>query len=126
MPDAPAAFKTPWVPFVPLMGIITCLFMMVFLPFDTWIRLLVWMLIGLHIYMSYGIKKSKLGEQSFFRRGKNTAAITGICLSIMLLIVAVLHQNEQGFDADLSLMIVSLITGILYAGYFSYQLYRKK
>jgi APA family basic amino acid/polyamine antiporter len=126
MPDAPAAFKTPWVPFVPLMGIITCLFMMVFLPFDTWIRLLVWMLIGLHIYMSYGIKKSKLGEQSFFRKGKNTAAITGICLSIMLLIVAVLHQNEQGFDADLTLMIISLITGILYTGYFMYQLYRRR
>ena len=126
MPDAPRAFKTPLVPFVPLMGIITCLFMMVFLPFDTWIRLLVWMLIGLHIYMSYGIKYSKLGEGTIVRRGKNTAAITGITLSIMLLIVAVLHQNEQGFDADKTLMIISLLTGGFYIGYFSFLLFQKR
>ncbi len=126
MPDAPRAFKTPLVPFVPLMGIITCLFMMVFLPFDTWIRLLVWMLIGLHIYMSYGIKYSKLGEGTIVRRGKNTAAITGITLSIMLLIVAVLHQNEQGFDADKTLMIISLLTGGFYTGYFSFLLFQKR
>ena len=126
MPDAPRAFKTPLVPFVPLMGIITCLFMMVFLPFDTWIRLLVWMLIGLHIYMSYGIKYSKLGEGTIVRRGKNTAAITGITLSIMLLIVAVLHQTEQGFDADKTLMIISLLTGGFYIGYFSFLLFQKR
>lgn len=126
MPDAPRAFKTPLVPFVPLMGIITCLFMMVFLPFDTWIRLLVWMLIGLHIYMSYGIKYSKLGDGTMVRRGKNTAAITGIVLSIMLLIVAVLHQTEQGFDADKTLMIISLLTGGLYTGYFSFLLFQKR
>lgn len=126
MPDAPRAFKTPLVPFVPLMGIITCLFMMVFLPFDTWIRLLVWMLIGLHIYMSYGIKYSKLGDGIMVRRGKNTAAITGIVLSIMLLIVAVLHQTEQGFDADKTLMIISLLTGGFYTGYFSFLLFQKR
>src|SRR6476620_9795603 len=43
-PNAPRAFKTPWVPFIPVLGIATCLFMMVFLPLDTWIRLIVWMM----------------------------------------------------------------------------------
>ena len=47
MPELPRSFKTPMVPLVPILGIVTCLFMMVFLPMDTWIRLLVWMLIGL-------------------------------------------------------------------------------
>ena len=41
MPDVPRAFKTPLVPLVPILGIAVCLFMMVFLPTDTWIRLLV-------------------------------------------------------------------------------------
>ena len=47
MPDAPRAFKTPFVPAVPILGILTCLCMMCFLPADTWIRLVLWMLIGL-------------------------------------------------------------------------------
>lgn len=60
MPDVPRAFKTPFVPFVPIMGILTCLCMMSFLPADTWIRLVLWMLIGLDVYASYGIHHSKL------------------------------------------------------------------
>jgi APA family basic amino acid/polyamine antiporter len=62
MPEIPRAFKTPMVPLIPILGIVTCLFMMVFLPMDTWIRLLVWMLIGLDIYLVYGAKHSKLGN----------------------------------------------------------------
>ncbi len=62
MPELPRAFKTPLVPLVPILGIATCLFMMVFLPMDTWIRLLVWMLIGLDIYLVYGAKNSHLGK----------------------------------------------------------------
>ncbi|MCW3462452.1 amino acid permease [Chitinophaga nivalis] len=60
MPDAPRAFKTPWVPFVPIMGILTCVGMMVFLPLDTWLRLIIWMAIGMVIYFAYGKKHSKV------------------------------------------------------------------
>jgi len=60
MPDAPRAFRTPLVPVVPILGIATCLFMMVFLPGDTWIRLIVWLIIGLAIYFGYSRYHSKL------------------------------------------------------------------
>ena len=60
MPDAPRVFKTPFVPFVPIMGIVVCFGMMVFLPGDTWIRLGVWMAIGLAVYFGYSDKRSKL------------------------------------------------------------------
>lgn len=63
MPDAPRGFRTPLVPLVPILGIGTCLFMMVFLPADTWIRLAVWLAIGLAIYFGYGIKKSRLRKE---------------------------------------------------------------
>jgi APA family basic amino acid/polyamine antiporter len=57
-PNLPRAFKTPWVPLVPILGIITCVVMMVSLPLGTWIRLLVWLAIGLAVYFFYGKKNS--------------------------------------------------------------------
>lgn len=59
-PHAPRAFKTPWVPFVPIMGIIVCFVEMASLPRDTWFRLLGWMLIGFVIYFTYGRRHSKV------------------------------------------------------------------
>jgi APA family basic amino acid/polyamine antiporter len=55
-------FKTPWVPFVPIMGIVVSLIMMVFLPLDTWIRLIVWLIIGLALYFLYGRSHSRVGN----------------------------------------------------------------
>ncbi|NUY79533.1 amino acid permease [Flavobacterium sp. MAH-1] len=59
-PDAERPFKTPFVPLVPILGILTCVVMMVSLPLDTWIRLFVWLAIGFAIYFAYGKKNSKL------------------------------------------------------------------
>jgi len=59
-PDIPRSFRTPLVPFVPVMGIISCVYLMTRLSKDTWIRLIAWMAIGLVIYFAYGIRKSKL------------------------------------------------------------------
>jgi APA family basic amino acid/polyamine antiporter len=61
-PDAPRSFRTPWVPVVPILGIITCLVMMVSLPWETWLRLGVWLAIGMAIYFGYGKKHSKLRQ----------------------------------------------------------------
>jgi APA family basic amino acid/polyamine antiporter len=63
-PDLPRAFKTPWVPFVPIMGILVCLYLMYALPLDTWIRLFVWMAVGFIVYFAYGRKNSKLNQSS--------------------------------------------------------------
>jgi len=57
-PDAPRAFKTPWVPFVPLLGAFVCFIQMLALPGDTWLRLIIWMAIGFVIYFGYGRKHS--------------------------------------------------------------------
>ncbi|MGV3559564.1 amino acid permease [Larkinella arboricola] len=61
-PDAPRAFRTPWVPVVPILGILTCAVMMFSLPGDTWLRLIIWLALGLAIYFLYGKKRSKLRE----------------------------------------------------------------
>lgn len=59
-PDAIRTFKTPLVPIIPILGIIVCVGMMVSLPGETWIRLFVWMAIGVLVYFIYGSKKSHL------------------------------------------------------------------
>lgn len=59
-PELPRHFKCPAVPVVPIAGILVCLGLMAGLPLDTWVRLLVWLLIGFAIYFGYGIKHSQL------------------------------------------------------------------
>lgn len=58
-PEIPRSFKTPWVPYVPVLGIVVCLSMMVSLGMDNWLRLIIWMIAGLVLYFLYGIKHSK-------------------------------------------------------------------
>ncbi|WP_415910623.1 amino acid permease [Oleiharenicola sp. Vm1] len=61
-PDLPRPFRTPLVPLVPILGILICGAQMVGLPRDTWIRLLVWMAIGIVIYFTYSRRHSKLNN----------------------------------------------------------------
>ncbi len=61
-PDMARPFRTPWVPLVPILGAVICLVQMAFLPPDTWLRLFVWMAIGVLIYFGYGRKHSKLQQ----------------------------------------------------------------
>ncbi|MDQ0637465.1 APA family basic amino acid/polyamine antiporter [Pedobacter sp. W3I1] len=62
-PEAKRPFRVPFVPLIPILGILTCIAMMVFLPWETWVRLAVWLIIGLAIYFWYGKKNSKLKAQ---------------------------------------------------------------
>ena len=52
-PERRRGFKTPWVPAVPVAAIICCLILMASLPIETWLRFLIWLVIGLVIYLSY-------------------------------------------------------------------------
>jgi basic amino acid/polyamine antiporter, APA family len=63
-PDIERPFKAPAVWFTAPMGVITAVLLMATLPLDTWIRLIVWMAIGLVIYFVYGIHHSVLGTRN--------------------------------------------------------------
>ena len=114
MPEAPRAFRTPLVPLIPILGVFTCLFMMVFLPLDTWIRLIVWMMIGLDVYLYYGMRRSFLNKDNFDGKSYRTVAITGIALVILLVVVALLHHSSEG-ASDSALYYFSLGFAILHA-----------
>jgi basic amino acid/polyamine antiporter, APA family len=59
-PGLKRPFRTPFVPYVPILGALICFVQMAALPLDTWLRLIIWMGIGFIIYFTYGIRKSKL------------------------------------------------------------------
>ena len=62
-PDLKRPFKTPLVPFLPLLGAAICIIQMVSLPWNTWVRLIGWTVLGFIIYFTYGIKHSKLNNK---------------------------------------------------------------
>jgi APA family basic amino acid/polyamine antiporter len=53
-PDTHRPFRTPGMPWVPVVGTLICLYLMSGLPLPTWIRLFVWLAVGLTIYFTYG------------------------------------------------------------------------
>jgi basic amino acid/polyamine antiporter, APA family len=126
MPDAPRAFRTPLVPLIPLLGIITCFFMMAFLPLDTWIRLIVWMLIGFDIYLWYSIKKSHLssGMPDTPKQANRVVGACGLALSLVLGAVAFLH-HEQTSGTDSGLFYFSLIFAALHLVIFGVRFAKK-
>lgn len=128
MPDAPRAFVTPLVPLVPLLGVGTCLFMMVFLPLDTWIRLIVWMMIGFDIYMWYSMKNSVLSGNlaRTITQGNKVVGWSGICLSILLAAVAFIHHGlTEAGSSDKGLFYFSLIFALIHAVIFSSRLTKR-
>ncbi len=62
-PEAERPFRCPWVPVVPTLGIAACIVLMLSLPAANWVRLFIWLAIGLIIYFSYGRRHSVLGQE---------------------------------------------------------------
>jgi APA family basic amino acid/polyamine antiporter len=58
-PDLPRPFKVPFMPYVPILGIILCITLISFLPMIAWIGFFLWLVIGLFIYFSYSRKNIK-------------------------------------------------------------------
>jgi APA family basic amino acid/polyamine antiporter len=63
-PDLPRPFRTPFVTVVAVGGALSCAYLMYSLPRDTWVRLAVWLAIGMAVYIGYGHRHSKLREST--------------------------------------------------------------
>jgi APA family basic amino acid/polyamine antiporter len=62
-PGRKRSFRTPWVPFVPLMGIAMCVYLMLGLPWATWERFIIWLAVGMAIYFFYSYEHSNLRQK---------------------------------------------------------------
>src|SRR3989304_685339 len=70
-PQHPRAFRCPFVPVIPIMGIISCGYMMFRLEFSTWLRLFIWLAIGSIIYFAYSRRHSKLAKKHALMEKQN-------------------------------------------------------
>ncbi len=61
-PERRRAFRTPWVPALPILSILCCIVLMASLPIETWVRFLVWLIIGLTIYFGYSRHRSEFAR----------------------------------------------------------------
>jgi APA family basic amino acid/polyamine antiporter len=66
-PEIPRQFKTPFVPYVPIAGIVVCAAMIYGLGWANWSRLLAWLVIGLVIYFAYSMRKSHLRKNNIVK-----------------------------------------------------------
>jgi APA family basic amino acid/polyamine antiporter len=56
-PERPRGFRVPWVPLLPAISMLSCIVLMASLPWETWVRFLAWLAIGMGIYIFYGRKR---------------------------------------------------------------------
>jgi APA family basic amino acid/polyamine antiporter len=62
-PNAPRPFRCPMVPLVPILGIVLCTVLMFSLPTENWLRLFVWLVLGMVVYLLYGRRHSVMARQ---------------------------------------------------------------
>ncbi len=74
-PDLPRAFRTPGVPYVPVLAVLSAVYLMLNLPAATWIRFLVWMAMGVIVYVTYGARRSRLATDPHYSRESDEAAV---------------------------------------------------
>jgi APA family basic amino acid/polyamine antiporter len=61
-PDLPRSFRVPWVPFLPIIAAVICFYLMLNLSLETWLRFVVWLVIGAGIYVGYSYRHSRLAS----------------------------------------------------------------
>lgn len=64
MPNIERKFKCPGVPFTPVLTVISCVFLMSYLPAVTWVRFAIWLVVGAVIYVAFGYKNSEMNKQA--------------------------------------------------------------
>mgnify|MGYP002518676569 CR=1 FL=1 len=117
-PHAPRGFKTPWVPYVPAAGLILCIGMMLFLPAETWIRLVMWMLIGIDIYSYYGIKHSTIGGGTIRRHGQTILSAIGVFIGFLCILTGFWHQQTVGWGESHLMLWIAALFGVVHIFFF--------
>jgi APA family basic amino acid/polyamine antiporter len=63
-PNMKRPFRSPYSPLFPVLGMLSCIALMAFLPALTWLRFVIWLVIGLIVYFAYSVRHSKLAKKA--------------------------------------------------------------
>jgi amino acid transporter len=118
-PEKTRKFRTPFVPWVPILGILSCVYLMISLPQVTWYRFFFWLFIGINIYFLYGMEHSRLAggkvDQKFLRTVRfvllvlDTAAVLYLFAELRTGDGAIVTVFEYAFFILLIFFIIGLI-----------------
>lgn len=117
-PNAPRGFKTPFVPWVPAAGLVCCIGMMLFLPAETWIRLVMWMLIGIDIYSFSKSKHSVIGGGSVRRHGQTILSCIGVFVAFLCIVTGFWHQQTVGWHESHLMLWIASVFGVAHIFFF--------
>jgi APA family basic amino acid/polyamine antiporter len=135
-PKAERPFKTPLVPLVPILGMLVCTAMIISLDRLTQQSALTWMLVGLDVYLIFGLKNSILstGEEAHHQfRGQRSASIAGIMCALFLMILSTIdfYFKKQAFmqdaskNAEPSMPWFFLTLSVVHLGIFMFSMMKK-
>jgi APA family basic amino acid/polyamine antiporter len=68
-PDMPRPYRVPWSPVLPILGVLFAVYLMADLPWDTWVRFVVWLALGIIIYFAYGYRHSRVRHEAVAGNG---------------------------------------------------------
>jgi APA family basic amino acid/polyamine antiporter len=128
-PNLNRPFRVPLSPFIPIATVVSAAYLMNSLPLDTWIRLIVWMSIGLVIYFAYSYSHSKLGAETsaestaYQDSAQDYAPPIAAMIAIVLAILLTLYQVPYLMDLKPEAITINLVirlfawvvTGVLVA-----------
>lgn len=113
-PERPRPFRTPLVPWVPILGIASCLYLMLSLPRLTWMRFGVWLAVGLLIYVFYGVTHSRWIRQDIPRR---PLQIAGLGISLLVLSLVGLAASHHYAEVMVKASSRALTAQLIYAAH---------
>lgn len=69
-PDLKRSFRVPWSPVLPVISALICLYLMLNLSVETWLRFVIWLAIGFAIYFAYSRRHAKIGQPGYLDPSK--------------------------------------------------------
>ena len=109
-PEAARPFRSPMVPLIPILGILTCLLLMFSLPAENWYRLIIWLVVGLNIYFGYGRYRSVMSVEQVSSAGPVAVGL-GFLDGLVAAVAAYLFASES--SARLTYTVASAVIGVV-------------
>lgn len=116
-----SGYRVPKVGLLPYIGAGMCIIIMLFLPPIVWLLLTMWLLLGVDLYVFYGIELSRFQRHFSDKSNHYLMNWIGIILSEISLFLAFWHQFDKGWEADKTLFVFGAVYAAVHLFFFAYR-----